>query len=351
MVKLPQALGMRLFRAWGEALFVLAAGLVLAGCQASTATPAQTAQPTSLLRAPEVQSPTPTRSQTPLPPTPTPTSTPVPSTPPPRATPPPALPGVAPWTSPADGMVMHPVPAGEFRMGTEKNFIGSQPDELPQHRVTLSAFWIDETEVTQGMYRACVSAGGCTPISEELAAAVGDDDQLPMTGVTWNQASAYCTWVGRRLPTEAEWEKAARGRDARLYPWGWVGAPKSSTGLRLNFCDASCPFAYHDPTIDDGFPQAAPVGQFPAGVSPYGALDMAGNVWEWVADWYQSNAYASSAKTDPRGPQTGEWKVIRGGSWLEPSWEGSVLPDRTANRSWLPPGSFRVDLGFRCAVP
>lgn len=337
---------------WMLGAFVVGTGLI-ASCQpsppATTAAPPPTSPLSATGRLPVTSTASATSTLPPAEPTATVTQT--LTIPVDRATPPPAERDVSPWTSPADGMVLHAVPAGQFLMGTEKTFVGSQPDEVPQHRVILSAFWIDETEVTQGMYQSCIQAGGCTPISEDVQAVLGDDPQLPMAGVSWFQASAYCVWAGRRLPTEAEWEKAARGGDGRLYPWGWVGAPKSGSSLRLNFCDASCPFAYRDPTIDDGFPQAAPVGQFPAGASPYGALDMAGNVWEWVADWYQSDAYAAQATTDPQGPASGVWRVIRGGSWLEASWQGSVLPDRTANRSSLPPDSSRVDLGFRCAAP
>jgi len=334
-------------------LALVAFGFLLAGCKPSPAAQPSPPPPTSALSAPRpvAETPTHTATSTALPPTLTATPTLPMATPWDRPTPPAADRGVQPWTSPADGMVMHVVPAGDFLMGTEKTFVGSQPDEVPQHKVTLSAFWIDETEVTQAMYQECIDRGGCTPISEDLAAALAHDPTLPVTGVSWHQAAAYCAWAGRRLPTEAEWEKAARGTDGRLYPWGWVGAPKSGSSLRLNFCDASCPFAYRDSSIDDGFAEAAPVGQFPEGVSPYGAMDMAGNVWEWVADWYQSDAYQATSVPDPQGPTSGMWKVMRGGSWLEPSWQGSVLPDRTANRGWLEPGSFRVDLGFRCVAP
>ncbi len=329
------------------------AGLALAACQPGPAAATFGPPPTSGLPATRRTAATATVAATTAPPPVAPTQTatlPV-VTPWDRATPPAADRGAQPWTSPGDGMVLHPVPAGHFLMGTEKTFVGSQPDEVPQHKLTISAFWIDETEVTQGMYQGCIEAEACTPISDDLAAAVGNDPRLPMTGVTWLQASAYCSWAGRRLPTEAEWEKAARGIDGRLYPWGWVGVPKTGSSLRLNFCDASCPFAYRDATIDDGFAEAAPVGSFPEGTSPYGALDMSGNVWEWVGDWYQSDAYAASAAADPQGPKSGTWKVIRGGSWLEPSWQGSVLPDRAANRGSLAPNAFRVDLGFRCAAP
>ncbi len=335
---------------WG----VLAlAGLLATGCQPGTAATASAPPPTSALFAPRLPSATATvgATATAQPATPTATATRTVTAPKGRATPPAAVRNAQPWTSPADGMVLYPVPAGDFLMGTEDTFVGSQPDELPQHKVMLSAFWIDETEVTQAMYQDCIAAAGCTPISADLQSVMANDPVLPMTGVTWAQASEYCAWAGRRLPTEAEWEKAARGKDGRLYPWGWVGSPKLGSSVRLNFCDASCPFTYGDPTIDDGFAEAAPVGQFPAGVSPYGALDMAGNVWEWVADWYQSDAYAASSPADPQGPDSGVWRVIRGGSWLEPSWQGSVLADRTANRGYLAPDSFRIDLGFRCAVP
>jgi formylglycine-generating enzyme required for sulfatase activity len=267
-----------------------------------------------------------------------------------RATPPPADGKLKSWMSPVDGMTLVPVPAGDFLMGTLKNSAASQPDELPQRKISLAAYWIDQTEVTIGMYSACVENGGCTPAQLTGGAPDSGAPDLPAAGVTWDQASAYCQWAGRRLPTEAEWEKAARGKDGRLYPWGWIGAPVSAGSARLNFCDANCPYQYRDSSQDDGFAEAAPVGSFPEGASPYGVLDMAGNVWEWVADRYQSDYYRHSPTSDPQGPPAGVWRVMRGGSWLEASWEGLVLADRAANRASLDPTSARVDLGFRCAA-
>ncbi len=247
-------------------------------------------------------------------------------------------------------MPLVPVPAGDFLMGTTDDSAVTQPDERPQRKVFVSAFWIDQTEVTAGMYAACVDAGGCRPGLAGAGAGAAGQSDLPMAGVTWFQASDYCAWAGRRLPTETEWEKAARGKDGRLYPWGWIGAGVSAGSARLNYCDADCPFQYRDATQNDGFAEASPAGTFASGASPYGVLDMAGNVWEWVADWYQSDYYRVAPLSDPPGPAAGVWKVMRGGSWLEASWDGLVLADRVANRASLDPASSRTDLGFRCAA-
>lgn len=242
------------------------------------------------------------------------------------------------------------VPAHAFLMGSTDDTAGAQPDELPQRRISLDAYWIDQTEVTRSMYQACVDGRGCAPVANLGQASGQIGGQLPMVMVNWDQARAYCAWAGRRLPTEAEWEKAARGTDGRLYPWGWIGSPETRDQILLNFCDASCSGPNAGVTIDDGFPQAAPVGSFPAGASPYDALDMAGNVWEWVADWYQSGYYASGPTANPAGPTSGLGRVIRGGSWFEPTWSGIALNHRAANRSWHDPNYGQFDLGFRCAV-
>lgn len=262
-----------------------------------------------------------------------------------------------------DGAVMVYVPAGEFRMGSDtdqantawdlcKAYIGDLGagacrlaafgDERPAHVVTLDGFWIDRTEVTNGQYRQCVQARECAPPVESGSftrdSYYGDSlyETYPVIWVRWDQAADYCAWAGRRLPTEAEWEYAARGPEGLLFPWG-----DSFDGTVLNYCDVGCD-GVNDETVDDGYPDTAPVGVFPAGASWCGALDMAGNVREWVADWY--GRYPSEQQVNPTGPASGDARIPRGGSWYD-------MPDdvRSANRGGNSSDYSRHKVGFRCA--
>lgn len=228
------------------------------------------------------------------------------------------------------------VPAGEFLMGLGDDDSAAANDEKPQHPVTLAAFWIMQTEVTNAQYQQCVEAGSCTAPNNERWQQTEYADH-PVTHVNWQQANDYAAWVGGRLPTEAEWEKAARGTDRRLYPWGneWDGS-------RLNYCDKQCSQSWKDVGVDDGYAETAPVGIYRSGVSPYGAFDMAGNVWEWANDWYNESYYATAPADNPLGPASGTSRVVRGGSWGY----GSVNV-RSPNRGWNTPDSLNNALGFR----
>lgn len=221
-------------------------------------------------------------------------------------------------------MILVFVPAGEFLMGSDDQDAEAAADEKPQHPVFVDAFWIDRIEVTNALYGRCVEAGSCSlPVMP--GERFNEQPSQPVQGVAWTQALAYCQWAGRRLPTEAEWEKAARGTDGRLYPWG--NTPPS---------DKLANFDFHLNGLTD-------VGSLPAGASPYGALDMSGNVWEWTADWYDENAYTSADYENPKGPADGTTRVVRGGAWNTVS-----RAIRVTNRHWAFPG--RDDfMGFRCA--
>jgi iron(II)-dependent oxidoreductase len=232
--------------------------------------------------------------------------------------------GPSTCTATADPGDVVQVPAGDFPMGCDADVDGDcGDDEKPKHVVTLSAFEIDKTEVTQAQYSACVAASACDAPSCDWNC---DHADFPASCVTWAQANAYCTFAGRRLPTEAEWEKAARGEQGLKYPWG-DAEPDCTRSNKAGCGD-----------------EAMPVGSLPDGASPYGALDMAGNMVELVADWYDAAYYAGSPPADPPGPPKGTRYSGRGGGFKSPA---DYL--RASKRDWYDPTDAGASLGFRCA--
>ena len=231
-----------------------------------------------------------------------------------------------------DGMRLLYVPAGEFIMGSDTG----PSNQAPAHTVILDAFWIDQTEVTIAMYKKCVQAGACQPPIEkpDNYYYYGDAqyDDYPVIYVDWSRADAYCTWAGRRLPTEAEWEKAAswddQAKTKRTYPWG----DEEPTVLLLNYNKSQ--------------KSAMPVGTYPDGTSLYGALDMAGNVWEWVTDYYDPNYYKDSPSSNPPGPTVSQgYRVIRGGSFFTMGAAGVTASFRFPEE----PDEVYSGVGLRCA--
>jgi len=305
-------------------IFLALSVFFLAACQ-STSTPA-TATPTQIE----------TLTATAIPSTATPAAS---STPAPTATP------NTVKISAADGMTQLFVPAGTVNMGGLDVLL--ENDELPAHMVQVNAFWVDQVEVVNGMYALCVKAESCRPpanaTSDNRLDYYGNFEfqDYPVIQVTWYDANAYCQWAGRRLPTEAEWERAARGDSVHTYPWGGE-LPNATNSNSLNI-------------VGD----TMRVGSYPIGISPFGALDMAGNVWEWVADFYKGNYYAESPTDNPTGPADGglnHMRVIRGGSFQD---DASTL--RISNRGYeagpdpsvLPSdaayyGRSSAKIGFRC---
>jgi len=263
-----------------------------------------------------------------------------------------------------DSSVVVKIPAGEFWMGSPQG--EGSDDEHPQHKVNVSGSFIDKYEVTNKQFARFVKANGYRTDAEKGQSGssyVWIDDSAkwsprtsvswrdyydarsedhPVVLVSWNDAKAYCDWAGKRLPTEAEWEKAARGSDSRKYPWG-DGEPD---GTRCNYADRNLSsVSWADKNSDDGYKFTAPVGGYPAGASPYGVMDMAGNVWEWCSDWYSSDFYKPSGNdSDPIGPSSGSSRVFRGGSWIS-----NADRLRCAYRNRDEPAYRNDNLGFRCA--
>jgi formylglycine-generating enzyme required for sulfatase activity len=255
------------------------------------------------------------------------------------------------WTRTTDGMAMVYVPGGTFEMGSTQAELdaavdqcesdrGSDQceherldDETPLHSVTLDGFWIDQTEVTNAQYARCVAAGACRPPSESSSYlrtryyGASQYDNHPVIWVTWNDTRTYCGWAGGRLPTEAEWEYAARGPDGRVYPWGNDSPNVTLLNYNWNVGDTT------------------EVGSYPEGKSWVGALDMAGNAWEWVNDWYADDYYAKASAENPTGPDVGNRKVLRGGAWSR-----DPVNLRSAYRDKNFPDFSYYNVGFRCVV-
>ena len=234
-------------------------------------------------------------------------------------------------TSEIDGMQLIFIPEGVFTMGDGSG----NADESPEHEIYLNAFWIDQTEITNKQYEACVQAGEC-PEALSVGSYARPDyytnpqyANYPVIYINYLQAQAYCSWTERRLPTEAEWEKAARGTDGRIYPWGNTAPNPDLLNFNRNVGDTSA------------------VGSYPNGASPYGVMDMAGNVSEWVADWYDPKYYIGSLRLNPPGPVTGIERVLRGGNWEDTEISRIRVVDRIPR---LPQARSERSIGFRCAV-
>lgn len=222
-----------------------------------------------------------------------------------------------------DGSSLVYIPAGDFVMG-------NNDFNAPTHSVMLDGYWIQQTPVTNRMYEQCVKSGACTAPRQELGGPVFSNPQFashPVVGVNWDQAQTYCAWIQGSLPTEAQWEKAARGANGNTYPWGEA---KPSCSL-LNF--SNC------------YGRITGVTTYESGKSPYGVFDMAGNVFEWVFDWYSQNYYRESPSANPTGPLSGQYRVVRGSSF-----ETVAEQLASAIRRFDEQVDSRRDTGFRCAV-
>ena len=327
------------------ALLVLLVGILLKPFPTVIVSPTNT-----VTRMPtKISTPTKTMTMTLAPPTETGTSSPMPTdadektetptqtatrTPMPSETPTPE--GLAPVITDTSGAEMMLVKESPFLMGYD----AGNDDEKPAHIVSLDAYYIDKHEVTNADYKACVDALACElPKTTTFYVSVLHRNH-PVVYVSWEKAIDFCEWRDARLPTEAEWEKAARGTESISYPWG-----NSFSKSALNYCDLDCEYSWADKSFRDHYTTTAPVGTYPRGESPYGTLDMAGNVAEWVADWYDNDYYKESPQANPFGAETGIYRVLRGGSWYN-----KKTDVRTFQRSYLRPNVAYNYIGFRCAT-
>jgi formylglycine-generating enzyme required for sulfatase activity len=351
---------------WGAGLFASGAGptalgqATLTGAALTTPDSSPATQPIAALT--RTPAPTTTRLARPTP-SATPAPTESPTSPPIRAT-----------VSAVDGMELVYIPAGSFLLGASASDPDAKEDEKPQLEVYLDAFWMDKTEVSVAQFASFVRETGYVTDADAGAAdgqngarkggvAFSGNNSVfvlnaswllpegpgaqsaqerpfgPVVQVSWNDARTYCEWAGRRLPTEAEWDRAARYVDGRRYPWG-----EAFDGARTNFCDSKCPADWRRTEWDDGATRTRNVGSYPAGASPEGLLDMSGNVWEWVADWYDFSGYYQFPTANPLGAETGFERVVRGGSWID-----TFDRVRASARNKFTPESRNNFTGFRCA--
>lgn len=255
------------------------------------------------------------------------------------------------------------IPAGEFIMGSDSD---GNPETSPERLVYLDAYAILKTPVTNAHFARFIYATGYQTLAERqgwsyigvnldrylgaywasprgLGSSLLGQADHPVFHVSWHDAAAYCAWAGGWLPTEAQWEKAARGTDGRTFPWG----DDDVTAEKANFCDVNCPAPWANTELNDGYATVSPVNSFPAGASPYGVLDMAGNINEWVADWLDENYYTNAPYANPTGPESGEFKVERGGSW----YSGWTSLRSFTRRSYETDDHAHDMEGFRCVIP
>lgn len=248
------------------------------------------------------------------------------------------------------------VPAGAFEMGSTEEEVEAAyqlakqfyddvdrawyESEKPRHWVWVNAIYMDMQKVTMGEYKVFMRETGHRDLPEWIVNYMGSD-QYPVIGVSWEDADAYCRWAGKRLPTEAQWEKAARGIDGRRFPWGL----QPVDGKRANYCDANCDSPWKDNSQNDGHRYLSPVEAYELGKSFYGIDDLAGNVWEWVQDWYDGDYYRNSPERNPVNEKEGQYRVVRGGSWNS---DASFL--RASFRGWRDPDNRTDFVGFRCAL-
>jgi iron(II)-dependent oxidoreductase len=229
--------------------------------------------------------------------------------------------GVEEFWRKKDGTIVVRIPGGKFQMGSPEG--DGEPPERPQHAVRVDGFLMDKTEVTWGQFKRFLAASGRTSPKSPVW---GTPEALPASSIAWEEARAFCVWAGGRLPTEAEWERAARGDDARQYPWGDTFDP-----WRCN-------------TRDGGPHAPTPAAEYPDCVSPYGVVDLAGSVSEWCSDWYEEAYYARSPAENPTGPETGNRRASRGGAWMSASQSTRVVSRLGIDPAWRGPMQ-----GFRCA--